>query len=269
MTTKSDSQSQKVLDNSQIHGNFNVEGNVSQEQTINISLVNSSGQDETSAQCPLSKYRSKSEKFIYKSCVRCGGIDIKCEELLEEVRKNLGLLPKQTMPIEKEIVNNYCDAERKLEDKVNRHQCKVVNVIQDKSLISDAYREDLKDIQEAIEIKDQHAAPSFILLGNEIINKGELKQANACFHEAIRLNDKEPSAYVSIGTVLYKQGYVKEALDVLKKAERLYQRHPKLGKDHKELKDTINYISKERKWQNIFISIAAVTGIIKWEKFEP
>jgi tetratricopeptide (TPR) repeat protein len=259
MTTHSDSQSQKLFENSSVGGNVNIKTLL--QIIINLvgnnnNEVNLSEQDdEIPHRDLLLDYRLKAEKFICASYVRSGCIDPDCEDSLEEARKTLDLSPKQTISIENEIIQNCLDANLKLEKKIERYQHQISKIIdkkQDKSFFSDKDRDILKEKQEAIGIEIQPAAVAFSKLGRNLIKEEELEKAYAYFQESIHLNVDDPSAYVNIETILCKQGYFKEALVVLNFAEWLYQfHHPKLKEQHQRLKLIIEHISTKRKRQNI------------------
>lgn len=201
----------------------------------------------------LLDYRFMVEKLICESCGKSERIDPDCAELLEQARETLGLSPEQTKPIEEKIIKNYFDKKQEVNEKVERYQKQIKRAIQDKIFPSDEDRDGyIKNMQGVIKIENQPAAVASNKLGKDLIKEEELEKAYAYFQKSICLNGDDPSAYVDIGTILYKQRNFKEALVVLNIAERLYQfHHPKLKEEHQRLKLVIEHISK-RKWQNIF-----------------
>jgi tetratricopeptide (TPR) repeat protein len=194
----------------------------------------------------------RSEEFIRESYVRSENIDFRCEETLKELRETLGLSSEQTQLIENEVIRDYLNANKKLEKNISRYQRHIIGATENKSLLSDEDRELIKERQKAIGIENESAGITFSLLGNELIKHGDLIKASAYFKESIRLNGDDPSAYVGLGTILYRQGHIDEAMKIFDMAENLYQLQPKLTKQHQELKRLIQYISKKRK-RNIIV----------------
>jgi tetratricopeptide (TPR) repeat protein len=208
--------------------------------------------DEINYQNLLLDYRLRSEEFIHESYARSENIDFRCEETLKELRETLGLSSEQTQLIENEIIHDYLNANKKLEKNINRYQRHIIGATENKSLLSDEDRELIKERQKAIGIENESAGITFSLLGNELIKQGDLIKASTYFKESIRLNGDDPSAYVGLGTILYRQGHIDEAMKIFDMAENLYRLQPKLTKQHKELKRLIQYISKKRK-RNIIV----------------
>lgn len=108
-------------------------------------------------------------------------------------------------------------------------------------------REIIEERQRAIEIEDEPAALTFSLLGNELLRQGKLERATAFFKESIRLDGNDPSAYVGLGTILYKQRCIKGSLNILRMANNLYQSQPKLAEQHDEFKRIVQYILEGRR----------------------
>lgn len=195
------------------------------------------------------EYRTRASEFIYSSYIRSNCIDSRCEGSLVELRESfqrLGLLSEQAIAIESEIVRVHSAANTELARKVDRYQKQITGVVGDRSFLSDEDRELIEERQKSVMIEGEPAGIVFCLLGNELMRKGNLAKACAYFKESIRLKGDEPSPYVGLGTVLYKQGHITEAIEILNMAKSLYQYQPRKKRQHSEIEQMLTLISRKR-----------------------
>lgn len=177
--------------------------------------------DKNKLSSDLHKYQLKVHEIILNDRGLINGdITPSYRDVLEEYRKSLGISIKDANKIEFTVLKPYKDYQSKIEkykDKIR----KLVTYNQD--ILLSRNQKILKHLQEILQINKFAVAIAYISVGHEMLHLNQKEISIICFEEAIRHNENNPVAYVSLGNILYKKNSIKEALNNFKKAKKLFE----------------------------------------------
>jgi len=275
-----------VTDNPQIAlqlGKYNVNIGEGKEIHIGDIIYESEGsqtpgqQRQSLEENILAKYYEKAGKFICESYVRNREpfIDDRCNDNLKRLQSSLQLLPGKTKDINEEVLK-LCDINEEVLKLCESYGEPFKEQIQELKFILQNYGACSVQAQEWLEdcpkfIRDQQfVGTACSLVGYQLYVEGAIETASDFIKKLINSYPDSPLAYVTQGLIHYRQGKLKQSLEIVRSARYFYEKQENRNEEvrhFEEMEQVLQeFIQQKKFWthflHNITHTIAVVTRFL-------